>query len=100
MHVSTRLALVAPVSVARLEINIASHRKSRIAFENLHLKFGHFARFPQRRSKFSAIFERPSILRVTAFQRPRNADELGLDSFAGRANNRVSVATHVDKPNV
>ena len=78
----------------------ASYRKSRIAFENLHLEFGSFAIFPKAGSKFDAIAESPSIPTVSAFEGSRNADKLSLDEFAGRVDNRVAVAAHVDKRKV
>jgi hypothetical protein len=69
----------------------------RIAFENLHLEFWRFSIFPKAGSKFHAIAESTSIRMVTAFEGARNADEFSLEESARRVNNRVAVASHIDK---
>src|ERR1700722_19806650 len=70
------------------------------ALHKLHLHFWRFAILPKTGSKSNAIAESPAIRAVTAFDGARNTNEFGLHEFAGSVNQRVTVASHIDKRKV
>src|SRR5580704_280820 len=74
-----------------------SHRKFRIAFENLHLKLRRFAIFPETGSSSNAIAESATIGTVAALDGTGNAYEFCLEEFAGYADDRIAVASHIDE---
>src|ERR1700722_2194327 len=81
--------------VHRSRHRIISHRKSRIAIQNLHLEFWNFAILPKVSSKFDAIAESTAVRMVTALNRARNANKLSFDETAGGVNHRIAVTSHV-----
>jgi hypothetical protein len=96
----TRVQLAAASIACHNKPETASDRKSGVAFQNLQFEFWCLAFFPKNNAKSSAIVEPTSILAVAAFEWTRNANEFGFDGVACDANNRVAVATHVDKRKV
>src|ERR1700722_20831111 len=78
----------------------SSQRKFWIALHKLHLHFWRFAILPKTGSKSNAIAESPAIRAVTAFEGAGKTNEFVLHEFAGSVNQRVTVASHIDKRKV
>ena len=93
----SRLKLRPFEACRRARLQIPSHRKFRIAFENLHLKFWSFAIFPAVGSEFDAIAEGTTVRTVTALNRARNANKFSFDETSGGVNHRIAVPSHIDK---